>query len=302
MKKILFFTLFISFCFNTKAQIDSINKIKLSSIGLELLFITSAEFSNKTTREQLQKFAPNDKILNQVPATATVSGGYFYRNYFPGIFSAKAFFDLKPYKKFKSQFFIGLGYGNEIVSTLSYYDSFYDTNSVYVDQVTNKRLYLVDEFQNQYQFSIVSKKILMPFGIQVISNKNKRFWFSTGIEICPGISFSNVYNAYSQIINYSLILNETSSYNNYNSYSRDFTNIKIINSEQSKKNIPGIGFTGYLSVPFTINMRVSKKLRFLNHLHLYSSMAPGFFLSANRFSKTRTNFILNLTGGIRYNI
>lgn len=216
-----------------------------------------------------------------------------------GLISLRAFFELGQGKKFRREGFIGIRFGSNSVSSAFYSKTTRDTNAIYVNAANNDKLYSVTQYNDNYFYSISSKQIMVPIGINLTTNKNKRFWFGAGLEVSPGISYANTFSANHNLNTTELLLNSSSTYDKYDSYST--SSFKSVEMNQTVNKINGIGFVGYAAIPLTTNLRMSKNLTARRHFSASASLAPGVLYSNNKFTSAQSSFILNASLGLRYN-
>ena len=285
--------LILSLFFNLRAQTDSLKRFGFSALSVEMQLHVRGQYYNAVSHEDFEKFVKNDGLLNRT-ATQKNTLGYSFsnHNFFPGLFSARAFFDVKPAKGFKRQAFVGISLGRIQQLELSYLNSVYDTTGITygIDNYTVN----VDAYQSAYSYEISSTKILVPLGLNFITSRQKVFWFSAGVELCPGITAFNRYTSQYAKSKSQYVLDAFSSYNKVSSYSRSFGSERL-ESSQTNKRLGGIGFTGYATIPFTMNVNVFKKIG------LFATLAPGYYFTADKFNGSHSFFFVNACAGLRYN-
>ena len=296
MKKIIPITLMIAFPFLFKGQRDSACKFRISGFQLDMSLLGAA--SNGGTQEKLQKVVYGNELLNRDLSGYTTGQGGRSAN-FDGHFSMRVFAELPTQMKHaRLEVFAGFRFGSVTLSTTYYYKDNYDTTGVYINPANNAKITTANDYYSGYTYSFVSNQLSLPFGLNISSNKKKRFWFTAGMELCPGINFSSQFEAYHNVSTTGLILNENSQLSNYSSYNR--TSYTQGASEFSSKALKGVGFVGYATLPLSINIRLAKKINWLKHFNWTGSIAPGVYVSENKFSGTNNGAILNLATGIRY--
>ena len=284
---------------NAQTKTDSIKKIRLSGIGLESQMIFQHGYINTANQADFKKFVSNNKLLDKDLNGYTSASGNGRSIDANGLISLRAFLELGQGKKFRREGFIGIRFGSNSVSSAFYSKTTRDTNAIYVNTANNDKLYSVKQYNDNYFYSISSKQIMVPIGINLTTNKNKRFCFGAGLELSPGISYANMFSA-NHILNTSeLLLNSSSTYDKYDSYSSNsYKNVEVV---QTVNKIGGIGFVGYAAIPLTTNLRMSKNLTARRHFSASASLAPGFYYESNKFSSPQSNFVFNASLGLRYN-
>jgi len=301
MKKLQLQVLILACSFGLNAQIktDSVKKIRLSGIGLESQFIFQQGYINTASQEDFKKFVSNNKLLDKDLNGYTGASGFGRSIDANGLICARAFFELGQGKKFRREGFIGIRFGSNSVSSAAYSKTTRDTNAIYVNPANNDKLYSVTQYNDNYFYSITSKQIMVPVGINLTTNKNKRFWFGAGVELSPGISYSNMFSANHNLNKTELLLNSSSTYDKYDSYSS--TSYKNVEMDQTINKVNGIGFVGYAAIPFTANLRMSKNINARRHFSACAALAPGLFYSNNKFTNAQSSLTFNASLGLRYN-
>lgn len=292
--------LILSLFFNLTSQTDSLKTFRFSALSVEMQLHVRGQFSNTAMHEDFQRFVKNDDLLNRTTAQKNNTGyGLSTYDFWPGLFSTRAFFDLAPAKGFNRQAFIGISFGRVQQLELSYLNRVYDTTDITYG--INNYTVNVDVYQSAYSYEISSAKILVPLGLNFITNKQKTFWFSAGIELCPGITFMNVYTSNYEKTRSQYVLDAFSSYSKINSYSRSFDR-DVIESGHTRKMIKGAGFNGYAALPLTMNINLPKKAGFLKKFGVFATLAPGIYFTANKFNGSQAFFFVNTCAGLRYSL
>ncbi|MBA2613250.1 MAG: hypothetical protein H0U95_14875 [Bacteroidetes bacterium] len=297
MKKLQLQVLILASVLGLNAQIktDSLKRFRLSGIIVEMHGISNRETSNNNQAD-FQKHVQNNELLDKdLTAYSTYSG---YNLNFEGMFSARAFFECQKAKRHNPEVFIGLRYGNAVLAGASYFKLETKTVATYINPVNKDSLQEVDLYNTSYRYQINSKSLFIPLGINIATNKTNRLWFSAGVEISPGITFNNTFSAY-YLLTKNKAIYEPNTSTPFSANAQGAT--EILDSKYSNTQLKGVGFEGYLALPLSANLRVSKKIKFLKQLNLNGALAPGFFVSKNKFASTQTNFIANASLGIRYN-
>ncbi|MES2679284.1 MAG: hypothetical protein V4635_05335 [Bacteroidota bacterium] len=295
MKIILvFFSAIVSLHLN--AQSDSLKKIRFS--GLQLKFNLVGSRYDESARENYQSFIKTNEILNQDVAGYSHSPNSGTHNYSSYI-ALGAVADIRTRKKFpRLELVLGLNYGQSILSSASYTRKDYDTTGSYYNSVKNEVLYTVNENNSSYLYEVRSQQLLLPVGINLVTNKKRRIWVSAGLELSPGISFANVFSARKGLYTSELILYSNSRYSDITSYTR--TNQSQGKWESAETKFDGVGFAGFVTLPLSVNLRLAKRINFLKHMSLSASISPGFYYSNNKFSGTNSGTIMNSALGLRY--
>jgi len=298
--KIIIVTAFLFICICTNAQKDSLKKITFSAIQLELNG-TNTFIQQSIKQNHLQSFIKDDTLLNKkFPAS---NNGYWYNGNsvsLNGTVAGKVYFSIPSTKKLKKDIYIGLLFNNNVATTTGYANSQIDTLGIYTNFNNNLKFEL-QEKSYSYMFSINNSQILIPIGLNFNTNKLRRFWFNFGLEFAPGITFNYKYTS-GYFSNTSTFFVEplTPSSDYYKSQSFNSSNNGYKQVYQSK--LKGIGFACYLAVPLTANMRISKHIKYLKHLNVLGSIAPGIYLQQNKYTKNFTNYTNNIVLGLRYNL
>ena len=300
MKKRLVICFFLALTTSVFSQKDSVSKFKLQSISIEMHSNNYPTHYWKATKNDFLRFAGNDAILISSPSGSTTGYGQAYPSFFSALLSGKLFFNLPKQKKL--QLYGGVNFGIQQVLSLGHIVNDYDTVDVYTSSNSNQKIYKVINFQHSFSFSLSSKKIQLPVGVQFVTDTKKRFWLSAGIELCPGLTFDNLYRSNRSLSMYTLTLNEQSQYDVITSYTRDFMNSGLISFVNNDKKIGGVGFFGTANLPITVNLRASKKIRLLNKICLFAQITPGGFFAYNRFTNNQSGFQINTGLGLRYAI
>jgi hypothetical protein len=284
---------------NAQTKSDSLKNFRLSGISLETQFTGKQVLASNAKQEDFQKFVKNDELLDKSLIGYDSKYGYGHVYDVNGFFSLRAFFELGQGKRYRREGFIGIRAGSNEISKAAYNKTTYDTTGVYINAANNDKLYSVDQYNNTYIYQISSRQIFVPIGVNFTTNKNKRFWFGLGAELSPGISYANTFSAFNNLNKTELLLNASSSYDNYSSYSTG--SYKNLEMKQSSVKVQGVGFVGYAAIPFTMNLRMSKSINSRKHLSASASIAPGFYYSNNKFVGSQSSIGLNASLGLRYN-
>jgi hypothetical protein len=158
---------------NAQTKTDSIKKIRLSGVGLESQMIFQRGYINTASQEDFKKFVSNNKLLDKDLNGYTSASGNGRSTDANGLISLRAFFELGQGKKFRREGFIGIRFGSNSVSSAFYSKTTRDTNAIYVNAANNDKLYSVTQYNDNYFYSISSKQIMVPIGINLTTNKNK---------------------------------------------------------------------------------------------------------------------------------
>lgn len=284
---------------NAQTKSDSLKRCRFSGVILETHGSITHGKPGSANRAEFQKFVKNDVLLDK-DLTGYLSGyGPFSVTDFNGGVSVRVFVELGQGKRFRREGFVGVRIGNSNLLSAVYSKVNYDTTGTYINTVSGSKIFSVDEYINRYSYQISSGQLLIPFGINLTTNKNNRLWFAAGIELCPGITHSNIFSASYTRDKIELLMNENSSYTKYDSYS--IGQQKNIEKQFTHTDLKGIGFAGYASLPINVNLRLSKKIKILKQMNLGASVAPSVYYSSNQFAGSKSGFGLNTSLGIRYN-
>ncbi len=281
---------------HTSAQSDSLKKIRFSAVQLRFNMVGSRY--QVSTRENYQSFIKNNEILNQDVTGFKHDQSARVHNYSSYIALA-AMADIRTQKKFPGiELTFGLNFGQSIVSSAYYSKTDYDTTGSYYNSTKNEVLYTVNENNNNYIYEVRSQQLFLPIGLNLVSNKKKWVWFSAGLELSPGISFANVFSAKKGLYTSELILYSNSRLNDIRTYTN--TNHSSGAWVTSETKVGGLGFAGYATFPLSVNLRLAKRIRFLKHVSLSASLAPGFYYGKNKFSMSSSGTIMNSALSFRY--
>lgn len=298
MKKLQLLVFILACVLGSKAQTktDSSKNIRLSAVIIEMHGILTSNTANNNQAD-FQKYVQNNELLNKDLSTFSQNVGSTSTD-FSGMFSGRIFFEFQKVKRFNLETFIGVRFGSDVLATATYFKSESNTVAKYVNPANNDSLIEVATFNTSYHYQINSQRLFIPLGINISSNKTKRLWFSVGVELSPGITFNNNFGAFYMLTKTTSIYDPSTSkpVNNYSSGSYE-----TLDSKSSQTRLKGIGFESYMALPLSMNLRLSKKIKFLKHLNLNSALAPGVLVVKNKFAGAKTNFITNASLGLRYN-
>ena len=298
MKKLQLLVLILASVLGSNAQTktDSLKKFRMSGIIVELDGIANRETSNND-QASFKKYVQNNDLLDKDLSTFSRYSGGFSTD-FNAMFSARVFFQLQKAKRFHPEVFVGVRFGSDVLASANYFKSESQTVATYFNPANNDSLLKVDVYNSSYYYQVNAKRLFIPLGINITTNKTNRLWFSAGVELSPGITFNNNFSAFYSLTRYSAIYDPATS-KPVNAYSSG--TYEDLDHKFSYTSLKGVGFESYMSLPLSANLRLSKKVKFLKHLNLNTSMAPGFFVVKNKFVGTQTTFIVNTSLGIRYN-
>lgn len=297
MKKyaIVFFAL-IS-VLSSKAQKDSLKKIKFSAIQADVGTHFFPDYK-QLSREEYKSFVKTNSLLNADVSNYKTANGYLYSAY-EGLFGIKFYATIQDNKKFKKEVFIGLRYGQEGGVGLMLSKSTYDTLSLYSNS-SGETYYKVRDNSYNYNYGITSQKLILPIGFNFTSNKEKRAWISYGVELSPYINFNYVFQA-SYGNNYSdLFVKQGDSLTSPDNLTNS-NRFRTYSGRVERTNLSGVGYGAYLSLPFCFYMHPFLKTPFLKHINLMGSVSPGFVCSYSKFYGTSMAGGVNFSAGIRYN-
>jgi hypothetical protein len=297
MKKLQLLVLILACVLGSNAQTntDSLKKFRVSGVIVEMHGISKRDATTEAQGD-FQKYVKNNELLDKDLSSFSNYTGYNID--FNAMPSVRVFFECQKAKKHNPEVFIGLRYGSDVLASASYFKLETKTIATYINPVNNDSLIEVDTYNTSYHYQVSAKRLFIPVGINISTNKTNRLWFSAGVEVAPGITFNNTFSAYYLLSKNTAIYDpNTSTPVNANAYGTN----ENLDYKYSDTQLKGVGFEGYLTLPLSMNIRISKKVKFLNHLNLNAALAPGFFVAANKFAGTQTNFIANASLGIRYN-
>ncbi len=280
------------------AQSDSLKKLRFSAFQLKLNMLGTTY--RQTSQEQFQTFVKDNEILNR-DISGYETQKYSRVSNYSSFISLNGVMMLNTQMKFpKIELVFGLSYGESVLSSSSYSKVRYDTTSIYYN-ANNDILVTVDEISSNYYYHLNTKQLLMPVGINFTTRQERRIWLSAGIEISPGVSFSSVFSATHDTYTSELILNKASVLSDRQSYTWGSFH-RDGRGENATTTLKGIGFTSYVNLPLSANIRLSKRIIFLKHLSLSVAICPGIYYNSNRFLGTNTSLIMNSSFGLRYSL
>lgn len=291
---------------NAQTKTDSANKIRFSGIVLETHGSITHGRSGNSDKAELQKFVNNNVLLDKdLSGYISGRGQYNVTDYNGGV-SLRVFIELGQGKRFRREGFIGARINSSNLLSSFYSKASYDTTGTYTNTLTGSKIYSVNEYNSSYNYQISAAQLLIPLGINFTTNKTNRLWFGAGLEVCPGITHSNIFSAGYSLDKTELFMNENSSYVLYESYSfgqqsYSFGQSKNIERQYTNTSLKGIGFVGYMSLHFNANLRLSKKIKVLKKMNLNASIAPSVYYASNKFVGSKSQFGINTSLGIRYN-
>lgn len=300
MKKTTLFIVMVLLSFNAAAQGDSLRK--LHAVGVQLDFGLVTNGYNRSSQQQLRARVPGEQLLDTDLSGFEGPGQGVGANVsFPGHLSGRVVFGKMLAKKNRHlELFLGFRYGNSAQTSAYYSKGSYDTTGTYVNQATGRKIYTVDKTTRSYDFSISAKQVTLPFGLSLTSDKNKRVWLSTGVELSPGLIFSNSFSASSDLYIEHLTLDENSKLDRYDTYT--LGDFETANLGRSKKHLGGTGFTGRITLPQAIYIRLSRRIPVLDRMNFMASLSPGFYMNMNKYTGNAKGLALDLGMGLRYNL
>lgn len=301
MKKLQLPVLILASSLGLSAQTksDSLKKIRFSGIVLETHGSITHGRSANSDKAEFQEFVKNNVLLDKDLTGYTSGHGQYNVTDYNGGVSLRAFIELGQGKRFRREGFIGVRINSSNLLSSFYTKNSYDTIGTYINTLTGSKIYSVNGYFSRYNYQISSGQFLLPIGINFTTNKTNRLWFAGGLEVCPGITHSNIFSASYSLNKTELLMNENSSYSKYGSYSvGQSVNLE---SQYTHTDLKGIGFVGYMSLPFNANLRLSKKIKVLKQMNLSTSFAPSVYYASNKFVGSKSGFGINTSLGIRYN-
>lgn len=291
---------FLLLLFSTRliSQSDSSKKIRFSGVQLELNGIGVFNSTNMDL-QNFKNLNPTDSLVNK--DFSKYGGGYGNNSSFNGIIAGRVFLSLPKKYKLGIDVYTGFIFYKSSLGSTGYYKSKKDTTNFFIGIYpnTNQGFYQFNETNYGYNFDLSATFIQLPFGINFNTNKQKRFWFNFGLEFAPGLTFNHTYTSvYSK--NSREYLSDPANNNvGFETFSTRFSSSE---SYITTKKLGSIGFVGHLTAPLSMQIRCSKRIKFLKHLNLVSTIAPGVYLTSNNYSGTKTNVTTNLILGLRYNL
>jgi hypothetical protein len=283
------------------AQQDSSGRLRFSGLVVDMQLRAVDDWNSYADSQIFQKHV-SDELLNSSFHDSVTGIGQavsMHPTYYSMPFTLG--FRLTGDRPIKDQKTIevhaGLRFGGDRALTRSQLRMYNDTLSATFDQNTQATVYEINRHKMSYFFVIESKKVLVPFGVSLFSNRNKLVFFSAGVEISPGLNFAYTYygyydHYYSQITRRSDESPPPLSEGPYSHHQ--------LESASSRRPVRGIGFTGYAAFPVSINIRFSEKNTMFRKFALSLSLAPGFHFRSNKFHANVGGRLLNINAGFRY--
>lgn len=283
------------------AQTDSLTKpkkLKLASVQLEAHGTTV--FTNRSiTQSKLQQFVTSDSMLyKDLSSYYTTPEGVKSVVYNSNI-GARVYFTYPSNSKLTKDMYAGVVYGTGTYSQLNFSKETYDTLGVFTSTSTSQVLYQIQSTNDSYYFYINSNMLLMPLGVNFTTSKSKRVWFGFGVEVAPGLTFYFKYNASNYKFTREHIVVPTTPANNYNT-TQPF-NVTQFEVQTQSIGLKGVGFTGYIGTPVSANLRISKRIPFLDHTSFGVSVAPTLHIESNKYRGTHSGLAIASTMHLRYN-
>lgn len=296
MKNLLVLAMVLVFI-GGKSQTDSLPRIKFTGIQFDQQGITN--FNGFTLdRQQMMSYVNDDPLL-----TADFSDYSSWTNNtfveYNGSIGLKAFGTFTKKRKYAIDVFAGIYYGGSSSYSRSYFKTTFDTVNTYVG-TNGKKLYEVNRNQDDYVFSLSSNQVIVPVGISINTNKQKRFWVSAGFSLAPGLRINYRYLSSNYLVTSTFITDDTGLQANYYGQGPTPTKFKPISHNQRK--IDQTGFVGYVSLPFSANMRISKKINFLKHLNATVTFSPAYYATFDKIVGFNQSIALVSNFGLRYNL
>jgi hypothetical protein len=300
MKRIILFIIILTGLYSF-AQ-DSIKKIRFSGLSFDIGQFGTSDKGNLTL-DDYKKISPDDELLN-TSLTSYSSSAFFgepqgFNNFFAPC--VKAYFDYKLFKRVNTELFIGIKYRSHIFSGFR----FYNTEEVFTPFVNYQNTKAYNEIiktTDQYSFGLVGKQIFIPVGLNITTKKSRRFWFTAGLELAPGLSFAYQYRSMYWVDKSVSLLDASKIQNQNYNYQSGYT----VNSEQNIysqriENINKLGFAFYAGVPLSVNLRLSKHVKILKNINANASISPGCYYSTSKTVTTNFAYAIAANLGLRVN-
>jgi hypothetical protein len=291
MKK-LFVLLISFFCFSwLGAQQDSSHKLRISGLqlGMNVGFLGGYKSFDL---QDLQKLMPNDPLLFQ-----DFSGFDKYRftgSNFSAGFGFRIFAQV-PARRIELS--LGVIGTDAEASSLTYTKKNIVVSDIYVSQQGKDTLLKVRELTDYYNFRLNSSIVYIPFGIHLHTRKDRYIWAAAGLELAPGMVRYTYYSDKSHTEYVATVAPSTPTNNYYRYY--DYQG-GIYTGNSNSKGLSGSYFTTYLSVPFSVNARFSKKIRIIKNIHLHAEVAPVFCYTASKYQPSPVNGGFRTELGLRF--
>ena len=195
MKKLQLMVLILASVLGSNAQTKtgSLKKFRLSGVIIEMHGISKLDATNNNQAD-FQKHVNNNELLDKDLTNYSTYSGYNVD--FAGMFSARAFFECQKAKRHNPEIFVGIRYGDDVLASASYFKSETKIVATYKNTTNNDSLIEVETYNSSYNYQINSKRVFIPVGLNITTNKTNRLWFSAGVEVSPGVTFNNTFNAF----------------------------------------------------------------------------------------------------------
>lgn len=277
---------------------DSTKKITFRGAGVEYGFFTNRYGALDQT-----------KLSQQFPGDASLQVNYSGYDKFPfasninenieSNFAARAYFTLKSKSKVTQEFFIGARTKSSILGALTLQKKAPETKLTYTNPQTGDVITETRQVTNSVSYMMTGRQLFLPFGYQISTNQNKRFWFTVGAELAPGLLFNKRYYSNTNVT----VLTEYEK-NGVAQTSGTFPLRSYESSSISNYSSPVSGgdFCFYASAPLSMNLRLSKRIKVLKNINLSSSFAFGWLYQANQQTNLQSSGLFNMSLGVRYNI
>ncbi len=283
---------------NLFSQTDSLNKkvLKFNGVSLELGGLMTPYGGGDVT--SYKTIFPNDALLSSNFTNHAYSEGYNFPQGYSNFLSvcAKSFFSFSKKSKISKEIFIGLRYQKTIHSGFSYINNSPKVTQNYINTTSQDTVFRVIENENITSFGVVGKQLFLPIGFNITTKKERRFWLTAGLCLAPGINFNTLYKSTAYNTNFDYITKKISDRNTFEKYSGSTQNT-FATFEQRVS--PSFAF--YSSLPLTVNIRASKKIKLLKNTNLFVCTEPVYYYSKIKNITTNSGFTWANSFGIRAN-
>jgi hypothetical protein len=290
VKTISFIQLCLCAC-HVFSQTDSTRR-HISAIQIEISSAPWVKYSSPS-QQQLQTLAPAGIFLNRDVTGYTKQDAAWYSGHsFRGMAGIKIF--LRETRR--SEIFAGVRYGQAMLAGTFYSQSFTETAAVFVDSLSGRAKLEINEHNSSFFYTVLADRIYLPMGITFFSRQRRLFWISAGVELCPFINFSYLFQSG---INYFHTKNTVDAGERFQSFP-SMSESEYYTKYQKMK---GMSIGGYIGVPLALHLHpFFKSVGSLSRYHLFATLLPVFVFSSSEFSKPVTAPSLVVNAGIRYSL
>jgi hypothetical protein len=260
---------------NGGSQTDSLKALRISGVRASTFQLIASGHRNLSV-PQHQAFLKDDPFLYEDLNSFSLVSNKSYLN-MNGI-ALRIFASLKKSGRCGKEISIGILIGEYLHSGLAYYCTEYFV--IYLPES-----YKLIEQRRYYYFNIYGRNFYLPVGLYLHTDKSRYLWCTAGLEMAPGYSEYTYYSEKGKVESRGAIGFNTdpSDYHKYVDRSKAVT----ARDGVYRSRIPQKGFAAYLSVPFSANLRFSKKIIILRNVHFHAATAPIIYFSTHKSAGTR---------------